>query len=408
MKKSAFVKSFLCIVLCLILLCGCGGVTPENKSEPKTTETNHENISVKPEDVTGNFDDAFFKFTEKTQNGNFIISPLSFRFAMGMLISGAEGDTKEGLLNACGIADEKEWNEEFSEFIDFAEWFGSRDFRGADAGLKIANSVWKRNDIKEDFKDDYKKVLKENYDAEYKEFTRDNAVGLINDWADEKTEHLIPELLPKGYDAENLAVVLMNALYLKDSWMTPFKEEDTQKGEFTTGKGEKTEKDYMNVKDSFNYYEDDDVQIVVLPLAGRINMAFVLGNNDNITEKLSKCKSESVTIKIPKFEIETSLNNNELPAFLNARGAGVAFSDEADFSEMIDHQINISDIIQKAKISIDEKGVEAAAVTAIMMKDGIHRINKEYEFIADKPFSFYVYTNYENADYMMFAGKVVE
>ena len=71
----------------------------------------------------------------------------------------------------------------------------------------------------------------------------------------------------------------------------------------------------------------------------------------------------------------------------------------------VDHQINISDIIQKAKISIDEKGVEAAAVTAIMMKDGIHRINKEYEFIADKPFSFYVYTNYENADYMMFAGK---
>ena len=52
----------------------------------------------------------------------------------------------------------------------------------------------------------------------------------------------------------------------------------------------------------------------------------------------------------------------------------------------------------------DEKGIEAAAVTAVIMMENSAFIEppKPKEFIADKPFSFYVYntidTDYKDVD----------
>ena len=46
--------------------------------------------------------------------------------------------------------------------------------------LRVANSVWKRQDIKKDFKAAYREYISKNYGAEYNSFTRDNAVAKIN------------------------------------------------------------------------------------------------------------------------------------------------------------------------------------------------------------------------------------
>ena len=51
--------------------------------------------------------------------------------------------------------------------------------------------------------------------------------------------------------------------------------------------------------------------------------------------------------------------------------------------------------MQKTKIKTDEKGLEAAAATAVLIVKNTAFIEKEepIEFVADKPFSFYVYTD---------------
>ena len=59
-------------------------------------------------------------------------------------------------------------------------------------------------------------------------------------------------------------------------------------------------------------------------------------------------------------------------------------------------KLHISDIIQKTKLKIDEDGLEASAATSfdgVMM--GIEKRPKYKIFTADKPFSFYIYTNKE-------------
>ena len=94
---------------------------------------------------------------------------------------------------------------------------------------------------------------------------------------------------------------------------------------------------------------------------------------------------------------------------MQKRGAGLAFTDNADFSVMCpDAFWMITDIIQKTKIKIDEDGIEAAAATAIMMCESALMVeDKPKEFIADKPFKFYICGGENNAE-MLFCGQVVK
>lgn len=77
---------------------------------------------------------------------------------------------------------------------------------------------------------------------------------------------------------------------------------------------------------------------------------------------------------------------------------------------MIDHEIWVDDIIQKTKIKTDEEGVEAAAVTAIMTNDTAMMPTEDepIEFVADRPFSFYIYTTCDDITSMLFAGMITE
>ena len=74
--------------------------------------------------------------------------------------------------------------------------------------------------------------------------------------------------------------------------------------------------------------------------------------------------------------------------------------------------IFVSDIIQKTYLKVEERGIEAAAVTAIMTC-GVTALEEEYkpkEFVANKPFSFYIYIDDENNNpkHLAFFGQYVK
>ena len=68
----------------------------------------------------------------------------------------------------------------------------------------------------------------------------------------------------------------------------------------------------------------------------------------------------------------------------------------------------VADIIQKAKVHIDEEGLEAAAVTAMMMEATAMPGEPETPeiFRADRPFSFYILKNGEVPE-LLFWGQIV-
>ena len=409
--------------------------TPSQQSAQLQTGQWAEKMSVrKTESIndamhSDSFDERFLAFISAHTEGNYMTSPLSFRYALGLLLAGAKGETKAELLNAFGVKSEEEWIEYCLDFNGFVESFAAdlereiREVRNAKKegwipkeeaepfrALRVANSVWKAERITEDFKEAYKKSVEENYAAEYRSFTPANAVEKINEWADIKTEHMIPKLLPEDYPTEMMAAVQMNALYWKDSWLNSFPELWTQERDFHTRKGQTTRKEFMTTKDDFAYYEDAATKLVILPMQGGVYMAFVLGSTEGLAEKISAASYENVTVTIPKMDLETEFSSGELVDFLKEYGVSLAFDDQkADFTGMLDRQLYVSDIIQKTRIKLDEEGVEAAAVTAIMVEQSAYIMSKEPKtFTADEPFSFYIYTTCNDTTAIMFAGEIVE
>ncbi len=385
--------------------------------------------NIKPTLSASSFDERFLKFISERADGNYMASPLSFRYALGLLLAGAEGDTKTELLSALGVQSEEAWTAYCLDFNGFVEYFASdleRDiveykeqvkegwlpqnspepFRA----LRVANSVWKADWVREDFKEAFRESIEKNYAAEYRFFTQADAVEKINEWADIKTEHLIPKLLSDDYPTEELAIVLMNALYFKDSWQTSFAEYLTQEGDFHARNGKTTRKEFMTSEDQYTYFEDETTKLVILPMDSGVSMAFVLGSTEGLGEKISRASQESVKVTIPKIDLETDFSNKELVDFLKKYGVSLAFDgDSADFSAMIDHPVYVSDIIQKTRIKLDEEGVEAAAVTAIMMDEcAAIEPQEAKEFTADQPFSFYIYTTCNDTSAILFAGEIIE
>ena len=392
----------------------------------------HMNVIALKNDVqkmkASSFDEKLMSYLSENTGGNFMASPLSFRYALGLLLSGAEGETKAELLKALGVRDEQEWTDtclRFNAFVEqYAEGFAhelseykkyvKQGYVPADSAepyraLRVANSVWRNENLEKKFTEAYTEKVSKNYAAEYRTFLPENVVQKVNEWAGIKTEKMIERLLPDNYDARSLAVVLMNALYFKDSWRNEFYEGGTQTGDFKTKTGAVTQKEFMQQVDHFLYYKDDATELLVMPMKGGVNMVFVLGETDALAEKINKAESRKVRVKIPKIDLETSFERGEFVAFLKANGVSQAFDDRADFSGMIDHPIFVGDIIQKTRIKLDEKGVEAAAVTAILMSESaMPQPEEPIEFNADRPFSFSIYANLDGEMATMFAGQIVE
>ncbi len=452
MKTAKFTKIvvLLCVSAMLIsLLSACGtsssqvahdsndhtkpeAQNPDYVAEPATWAEQmnaRKTESIRQTMNSDSFDERLLEFLSRNATGNYMASPLSFRYALGLLLAGAEGATKDELLNALGVSSEEEWVEYCLDFNGFVEYYASdlerdiAEFKDAvkkgwipsDAAepfraLRVANSVWKADWVHENFKDAYRQSIENNYAAEYRSFTPENAVERINEWADIKTEHMIQKLLPENYPTDQLAVVLMNALYFKDSWQNEFSKYLTKENDFHTRDGQTVKKEFMTTEDHFSYYEDENTKLVILPMKSGVSMAFVLGSREGLAEKISKASSENVIVTIPKIDLETDFSNGEFVDFLKAYGVSLAFdSGSADFSAMIDHPVFVSDIIQKTRIKLDEEGVEAAAVTAIMMAEGAYiEPNEPKVFTADEPFSFFIYTTCNDTTAIMFAGEIVE
>lgn len=83
-------------------------------------------------------------------------------------------------------------------------------------------------------------------------------------------------------------------------------------------------------------------------------------------------------------------------------GVEKAFSEEADFCGMLESAENmqISNVLHKACIEVNEEGSEAAAASGAVM---MARCALTFEFIADRPFFYWIW----NKKNILFAGAFV-
>ncbi|MDC7280532.1 serpin family protein [Butyrivibrio fibrisolvens] len=430
--KKRLISALLIGILLTGMFVGCGNTTTNAASNATEIPTEHKIVNTNIEVLGGmnEFDSGLIQFLEKDYgNQNYMISPTSYKAALCLAIAGASGDTKEELLKAAGFENEEQMNEwynlVYNATVDFNDWLKADqgsveaaqknddyyiDGEGTpDGAFKIVNSIWANESRGGEFKKEYIDKVAKNYDATAASLPGEKLTDSVNFWVNESTNGQIEKLADK---LDDYKLILANALYLRAPWMEEFEEYSTKEDEFKTFDGSKVKKDFMNQTNEFYYYEEDGGKLVILPLKYGVKTAFVLGNISDLDNAMKNAQRCTVDVKLPKMDIDSEFGKDIMIGYLNSRGATSAFGGGADFSDMTDDDVMIDEIIQKTKIKTDEEGLEAAAVTAIMMVESAAMPTEEpeiKEFHADEPFKFIVYTELENAENeVLFYGQMVE
>jgi serpin B len=175
----------------------------------------------------------------------------------------------------------------------------------------------------------------------------------------------------------------------------------------------------MKQTQSFGYAADELMQALSVRLVdGTLSLVILLprkGMFADVEENLNAgglysivqaMKPSDVRCTIPRFTVRTRrrLNND-----LQALGMTDAFGPAADFSGITGgtNSLFISFVIHESVMEVNEKGLEAAAATAVGMAEGVSQDRPEFvDFTADRPF-FYALYDYRS-DAVLFLGRVMD
>jgi len=243
----------------------------------------------------------------------------------------------------------------------------------------------------------------------------EGARRLINGWVDEQTEQRIPELLAPGILDALTRLVLVNAIYLKAPWEVAFPEASTKPGPFTLPDGSTVDVPMMSVAESFAYAEGAGWRAVELPYVGEaLALTIIVPDDfadfegrlgaDTFALVTAALAPHQVDLAMPRFETETKA---DLADLLIALGMPLAFDPfMADFSGITtEEQLFISNVIHQANISVDEKGTEAAAATAVVMRT-TSAPGERVELRVDRPFLFVLRDVPTGA--VLFLGRIID
>lgn len=376
---------------------------------------------------------AFSLFNEvlKTADDNVCFSPLSAQLALCMMQNGANGNTLQEMQSALGTEgfstdDVNKYNQTMSQQLTYRPEFQFNAHEGLTEQeakdlhdflyptCEIANALWNRPGVTiyKSFSD----VLRQYYDAGTGavDFSTQEGINYVNGWVDEKTHGLIKGIFSEP-QSDDLAVVLVNALYLKAAWAVPFWEQLTKEEAFYLTDGTSTQTDMMFVSDpAFILTETGPFRCVTLPYNNLFSMTVFVPvegfelpaiSYENWKESAGKRIYDNevgVNLKFPKFDISGIYN---LIPVLKTLGMTEAFTSSADFSRLSDVNRPISAVYQLSRIKVDEKCTEAAAVTAIEATESADP-EKVVDFFVDRPFYFTIQNQRTNT--ILFMGKVTK
>ncbi|CAO2636447.1 Plasminogen activator inhibitor 2 type A [Lemmus lemmus] len=356
-----------------------------------------------------------FKHIEQTNSAqNIFFSPWSISSTLAMVFLGARGNTEHQMAKA------QARDKVHSSFKSLSSAINTCS---GDYLLESANKLFGEKSAR--FKEEYIQLCKKYYSTEPEavDFLKyaEEARKKINSWVKTQTKGEIPNLLPEGSVDEDTKMVLVNAVYFKGKWKTPFAKKLNELYPFRLNLSESKPVQMMYLREKLNigYIMELKTQILELPYIGDISMLLLLPDEieDASTglelleraityEKLHEWTSADmldtfeVQLYLPKFKLEESY---DLKSALSSMGMTDAFSQsKADFSNMSpDRNLFLSNVFHKTFVEINEEGTEAAAGTGSEVS---LRIKKpSIEFNADHPFLFFIRHNKTNS--ILFYGR---
>ncbi|MFA7033568.1 MAG: serpin family protein [Bacteroidales bacterium] len=401
MKSICFSKLFglAAVAVCTFLTLAC------NKEDIPDNEDNQRVDIVLTKSQQAVMDNGntfavnlFKALSEKQEDKNVFVSPLSASVCFAMLANGAQGETRSEILSALGYGN--------STMQDVNEYYKLilPSLLSADklTTISSANSLWISNVLP--ILDSYTSSIKDVFDAELYnvDFCSQSTLPNINSWCAAKTDNMIPSLLA-SLDP-NSVLVLVNALYFKGIWANKFNKSDNADNYFICSDATKVKTTFMHQTSEFASMVTDEAALCTMPYGnGAYNMFVIMPTRgtkmtdfidrltvDRLNEYYASQTGHSVCLSFPKFKTEYDTEDMLIPV-LKQMGMELPFTALADFSPITSTgDLSVSEARQKAVINVDEEGTTAAAATYIGMVNSAFGPTETIEISFDRPFIYII------------------
>ena len=424
-ERSRAIRRGLCglgaLVLVGAIVSGCAGqaAAMAEATSQATRAAGSASDATQAATAIDAFGFDFYK-SDLRSGGNAVVSPTSIVLALSMAQAGAAGETAAQmdavLHGAAASGDGNGINSLDQALAGFSGTYKDANGTEQQLTLRIANAPFAQRGLQ--LQPAYLDTLASNYGAGLRlvDFANDpaGACNLIDGWVSDQTEGRIPRLLDSLDSATRL--VLVNAIYLKAPWQTPFDVENTNPEPFTRSDGSQVSVPTMGLNLSEGRYASGSGwQAVELPYAGgSLAMTIVVPDNLATFERsldaarfaqiTASLEPTDVDLTLPRFKIETK---SDLSSVLAQMGMPLAFDpDRADFSGITTQEkLYISAVVHQADISVDEKGTEASAATAVQI-EAFAMPGQRVALHIDRPFIFVVRDATTGA--ILFLGRVTD
>lgn len=337
---------------------------------------------------------------EAEPDANVLLSPASVTTVLKMLAEGGTPQARQAISNLLS----KESSATTATVVE-----------DTDVILTQSSAVFVDNDVV--FDPAYQQLISDRYQAKVEalDFADPETLAHINTWVDQATGGKIKKLIDR-LDKQAMLVV-SNAIYFKGSWRQPFDPRQTQSGDFQQADCNIVQVPMMHLDvDKAPYREDEHFQAIELAYgAGRYRMVLVLPKDKLDATAMKKLENAQHSwlqgqgftpgkgkLSMPRFEMRQQV---ELLDVLKLLGLEKTLNDPASFSGIASPAPQISRIVQKAVLTVNEKGSEAVAATAAIGSRSFQKV-QNFEMKLNRPFLLSIRD--ASTKEMLFLGKVAK
>ncbi|KAF5914267.1 alpha-1-antichymotrypsin [Diceros bicornis minor] len=402
--------------LCPTVHCLPGGVLDgENVTqEDQHRRTPADNLRL----TSSNTDFAFSLYKQlasETPKKNVIFSPLSVSIALALLSLGARGTTLKEILE--GLKFNLTETTEAEIHQGFQHLLRTLSHPSNQLQLSVGNAVFVEGQLKllHKFRDNAKSLYASDaFPTDFQDSVA--AEKLINDYVKSKTQGKIEDLV-KDLDMHT-AMVLVNYIFLKAKWKTPFDPEDTFQSRFYVRKKKSVKVPMMSLEDlTAPYLRDEVLSCTVLELqyASNDSALFILPDEGKMEAVEAMLFPETLRrwrdslqmrwideLYLPKFSISSKYNLEDV---LPQLGIREVFTNQADLAGVTGaRNLVVSQVVHSTVLDVAEEGTEAAAATGSKITFLSGKMGPLTTVRFNRPFLLFIIS--KDTQSIIFGGKV--
>lgn len=403
----------LCLLLCLVLL--NPQVVSLHRHRSQATKKRIRELPVVTTVAPGHRDftfDLFRALVEAGPDQNIFFSPLSISMTLAMISLAARSNTKAQILEGLGLSlqgvPEEELHKTFHRLLQ--ELSQPKE----DLQLSLGNALFVKPTVH--IQDTFLSAMRMLYLADTFPTNFEDPQGAqkqINDYVAKQTKGKIVDLV-KDLDGSEI-MVMVNYIFFKAKWETNFNLKSTKTQDFHVTSEMVVQVPMMTREDQYYYLQDRNLfcKVVAVPYQGNATAFFILPNKGRMGQVeaglnqvtlrnwLKMLTKRKLQLYLPKFSIEGSY---QLDKILPKLGIRDIFTSHADLTGFTNHSnIQVSEMVHKAVVEVDESGTKAAAATNTVFAFRSAWVGSQ-TIVFNRPFLMVIVENTEN---ILFLGKLM-